>query len=220
MFGDRAESWNRRDRHMADTLDHLLAHLDRHGGRAKVVVWAHNSHVGDARYTEMGQPRGAEHRPAAARTPRRRRRQRRLHDLCGHGHGCRATGAAEAEQRRVRPAPEGSYEAVLHETGLPTFLLCPLGSGADQERPARAALASCDRRDLPAGDRTTEPLVRRRPSRSSTTTSSYASTSARAVRAARAGRVCGRPPSRPRPHPPTRRSPSSRPTRLGSRVSI
>ena len=53
MFGDRAGSWNQRDRHMADTLDQLLAHLDRHGGTARVVVWAHNSHVGDARATEM-----------------------------------------------------------------------------------------------------------------------------------------------------------------------
>jgi hypothetical protein len=42
-----------RDRHMADTLDQLLAHLDRHGGTARVVVWEHNSHIGDARATEM-----------------------------------------------------------------------------------------------------------------------------------------------------------------------
>ena len=53
MFGDRAGSWNLRDRHMADTLDHLAAHLERRGGTARVVVWAHNSHVGDARTTDM-----------------------------------------------------------------------------------------------------------------------------------------------------------------------
>ena len=53
MFGDRAGSWNLRDRHMADTLDQLIAHLDRHGATSRVVVWAHNSHVGDARATEM-----------------------------------------------------------------------------------------------------------------------------------------------------------------------
>ena len=55
MFADHAGSWNLRDRHMADTLDHLLAHLDRHGGTARIVVWEHNSHIGDARATEMSQ---------------------------------------------------------------------------------------------------------------------------------------------------------------------
>ena len=59
MFGDRVTSWNLRDRHMAQTLDALLAHLDRHPGAregrpARIVVWAHNSHVGDARATEVG----------------------------------------------------------------------------------------------------------------------------------------------------------------------
>ena len=55
MFLEEVSSWNLRDRHMAETLDALVAHLGRQGGRAKVVVWAHNSHLGDARATEMGQ---------------------------------------------------------------------------------------------------------------------------------------------------------------------
>src|SRR5688572_19954500 len=54
MFRGRVSSWNLRDCHMADTLDRLMAHLGRHGGEPKVVVWAHNSHLGDARATEMG----------------------------------------------------------------------------------------------------------------------------------------------------------------------
>ena len=54
MFGDQAGSWNLHDRHMADTLDQLLAHLDRHGGTTRIVVWEHNSHIGNARATEMG----------------------------------------------------------------------------------------------------------------------------------------------------------------------
>ena len=127
MFGDSAESWNRRDRHMADTLDHLLAHLDRHGGRAKIVVWAHNSHVGDARYTEMGR-RGELNIGQLLR-------DRHASDVVNVGfttYTGTVTAAsdwgAEAEQRRVRPAPEGSYEALLHETGLPAFLLCPLAA--------------------------------------------------------------------------------------------
>jgi erythromycin esterase-like protein len=50
MFHERVSSWNLRDTHMAETLDPLMDHL---GATAKVVVWAHNSHLGDARATEM-----------------------------------------------------------------------------------------------------------------------------------------------------------------------
>src|SRR5262249_35658968 len=45
-----SESWNIRDRHMADTLDRLLAH---HGPDSRAIVWEHNTHIGDARYTDM-----------------------------------------------------------------------------------------------------------------------------------------------------------------------
>src|SRR5205823_5714074 len=54
MFGGRVSSWNLRDRHMVETIDALAAHLRRRAGTAKIVVWAHNSHLGDARATEMG----------------------------------------------------------------------------------------------------------------------------------------------------------------------
>ncbi len=50
MVGGGAASWNLRDRHMADTLDHLMRH---HGPDAKAIVWEHNTHIGDARYTDM-----------------------------------------------------------------------------------------------------------------------------------------------------------------------
>ncbi|HXD54359.1 MAG TPA: erythromycin esterase family protein [Solirubrobacteraceae bacterium] len=128
MFGDQTGSWNQRDRHMADTLDHLLAHLDRHGGRARAIVWAHNSHVGDARATEMG-ARGE-------LNIGRLLRERHGRDVVSVGfttdHGT-VTAAREwggpAERRRVRHAPAGSYEALLHATGLGAFLLCPLAGG-------------------------------------------------------------------------------------------
>ena len=55
MFRGRVSSWNPRDRHMAETLDALAAHLSRGGRPAKLVVWAHNSHLGDARATELGE---------------------------------------------------------------------------------------------------------------------------------------------------------------------
>ncbi len=54
MFGAPESSWNLRDRHMMETLERLRAHLGRHGKWARLVVWEHNSHVGDARVTEMG----------------------------------------------------------------------------------------------------------------------------------------------------------------------
>ena len=53
MFQGRVSSWNLRDRHMAETIDALVAHIGR-DRRAKLVIWEHNSHLGDARFTEMG----------------------------------------------------------------------------------------------------------------------------------------------------------------------
>jgi len=53
MFLEEVSTWNLRDRHMAETLDELAEHLSRYGGSAKIAVWAHNSHVGDARATDM-----------------------------------------------------------------------------------------------------------------------------------------------------------------------
>jgi erythromycin esterase-like protein len=56
MFSSRVSSWNLRDRHMAETLAELDGHLSRQRGRpARIAVWAHNSHLGDARATEMGE---------------------------------------------------------------------------------------------------------------------------------------------------------------------
>ena len=128
MFGDRAGSWNQRDRHMADTLDHLLAHLDRHGDTARVVVWAHNSHVGDARATDMS-GRGELNIGQLSR-------ERHGRDVVSVGLTTfRGTVTAasdwggEAERKRVRPALAGSYEALLHASGLPALLLCPVAAG-------------------------------------------------------------------------------------------
>ncbi len=129
MFAGPAPSWNLRDRHMADTLDQLQVHLARHGGAGKVVVWEHNSHVGDARFTEMTQ-RGELNLGQLMR-------ERHAHDVVLVGFSTYAgtvTAAAEwggeAERKRVRPALADSYEALLHATEIPAFLLCPLGTSA------------------------------------------------------------------------------------------
>jgi len=128
MFGDRAGSWNQRDRHMADTLDQLLAHLDRHGGRARAVVWAHNSHVGDARSTEMAQ-RGEVNIGQLMRE----RHGREAASVGFTTYSGTVTAASEwggpAERKRVRPAIGASYEALFHASQMSAFLVCPLAAG-------------------------------------------------------------------------------------------
>ncbi len=123
MFADHATSWNLRDLHMADTLDRLAAHLQRRGDPARIVVWEHNSHIGDARMTEMS-ARGELNVGQLAR-------QRHGGDAVLVGfttHSGTVTAAstwdAPAERKRVRPALPESYEALLHEVGAPSLLLC------------------------------------------------------------------------------------------------
>jgi erythromycin esterase-like protein len=123
MFADHGTSWNLRDRHMADTLVRLRAHLARHGDPVKVVVWEHNSHIGDARATEMGRRRGELNVGQLARE-----RWPGSAALVGFTtYEGTVTAAsnwdAPAERKRVRPALEGSCEALFHDAGEPRFLL-------------------------------------------------------------------------------------------------
>ena len=122
MFEGRVSSWNLRDRHMAETLEALARHLDRPGRPARIVVWAHNSHLGDARATEMGD--GGELNVGQLA----RERYGREAVLVGFTTYTGTVTAASdwdgpAETKRVRPALPGSWEAVFHATGLPGFLL-------------------------------------------------------------------------------------------------
>src|SRR5207253_5659700 len=55
MYRGRPNTWNLRDGHMVDTLENLFQHLEQQGERPKAIVWAHNSHLGDARATQMGE---------------------------------------------------------------------------------------------------------------------------------------------------------------------
>jgi erythromycin esterase-like protein len=113
MYRAEVSSWNLRDRHMAATLDALLEHLDRRRPHAKVVVWEHNSHVGDARATDMGR-RGELNVGQLAR--QRYGGQCALIGFTTYDGEVTAAGNwGEAPQRRrVRPALAGSYEALLH----------------------------------------------------------------------------------------------------------
>jgi erythromycin esterase-like protein/predicted phosphoribosyltransferase len=125
MFSGRVTSWNLRDKHMAQTLEALLTHLDRHhdGRPARIVVWAHNSHVGDARATEVG----ADGQLTLGQLVRQRYggEESRLIGLSTYGGT--VTAASEwggiAERKAVRPALNGSIEELLHETGRSAFLV-------------------------------------------------------------------------------------------------
>jgi erythromycin esterase-like protein len=119
MFRGRHESWNLRDRHMGETLDALRQRL---GERAGIVVWAHNSHLGDARATEMG-----------------RRGELNLGQLVREGarastiavglstYAGSVTAASDwdepAQRKRVRPGLTGSHEALLHACAHERFWL-------------------------------------------------------------------------------------------------
>ena len=122
MFRGRVSSWNLRDSHRAETLDALARHLSRDGKPARIVVWEHNSHIGDARATEIGRM-GEWNVGELARKAYGQ-------DACLVGfstyHG-RVTAASEwdgpAEHKHVRPGLPGSYEHLLHSTGLGNFYL-------------------------------------------------------------------------------------------------
>jgi protein-L-isoaspartate(D-aspartate) O-methyltransferase len=133
-YGDAA-SWNLRDQHMFDTLERLLA---ERRPDAKAVVWAHNSHIGNAAFTEMGQVRGEHNIGQLAR-------QRFGEDAALIGFGTdRGTVAAASdwdgvmEIKRVRPARDDSYEGRSRDTGIAAFLL---ETGPGQRESVRAELA-------------------------------------------------------------------------------
>jgi erythromycin esterase-like protein len=122
MFRGPVSSWNLRDSHMVETLNALALHFNEQHVPAKIVVWAHNSHLGDARATEMtdkgefnvGQLVRQQHGRDAV--------------LVGFTtHSGTVTAALEwdapAERKQVRPALEESFEALFHEVPYPRFML-------------------------------------------------------------------------------------------------
>jgi erythromycin esterase-like protein len=120
MVRGRTESWNVRDRHMGETLDRLLAH---HGPGAKAVVWEHNTHVGDARFTDMADD-GAVN---VGQLARERYGENQV-VLVGFGtHAGTVIAGAEwdapAERMRVPPARPDSWEDALHQAGGDRLLL-------------------------------------------------------------------------------------------------
>jgi erythromycin esterase len=135
------DSWNVRDHHMADTLDRLLAHHSD-GTPARAVVWEHNTHVGDARYTDM--------RDAGMVNVGQLARERYGEDdvvIVGfgshHGTVLAADEWGEPVQRMpLPPARAGSLEALLHDAvpeATALFVFPPeLPAWLAEERPHRA----------------------------------------------------------------------------------
>ncbi|HEU5408620.1 MAG TPA: erythromycin esterase family protein [Nitrospira sp.] len=122
MFRESVSSWNLRDQHMMETLNTLAEYLEVRRPASKIVIWAHNSHVGDARATQMG--RAGEWNIGQLTREK-------------YGDGCRnigfttytgtVTAASEwdgpAERKQVRPARADSYEGLFHQVGIPAFSL-------------------------------------------------------------------------------------------------
>ena len=135
-------SWDLRDTHMASSVDLLLAHLDaRTGRRSRLVIWAHNAHIGDARATARGESGGL--------TLGQLLRERYPDDAILVGF-MTATGSVRAatdwggpdRRRRLRAPIQGSHAALMHATGLRRFLLFPDAAPAvmaalDRPRPQR-----------------------------------------------------------------------------------
>ena len=134
MVLNEVSSWNLRDMHMFEMLECVHRRLARRIRRPKIVVWAHNSHLGDARATEMGQRRGELNLGQLMREAHGRDAV-----LVGFStHSGSVTAARDwdgpAERMRVQPSLEGSHEALMHATGLGRFLLPLRHAGALQRR--------------------------------------------------------------------------------------
>jgi protein-L-isoaspartate(D-aspartate) O-methyltransferase len=129
MYQSSAESWNLRDTHMFETLCQIL---DARGPDSKAVVWAHNSHIGNAAHTEMGQQREELNIGQLVKE-----RFGEASRLIGFGTHTGTVAAAsdwdgEMEVKSVRPSLPGSYERVCHDAGVPRFLL-DMRQGVNEE---------------------------------------------------------------------------------------
>ncbi len=115
MYHGSAESWNLRDTHMFDTLNMIL---DAKGPNSKAIVWAHNSHIGDARFTDMGMNRGELNIGQLVKEKWAARAR-----LIGFGTHTGTVAAADdwdepMKVKRVRPSLPESHERMAHDSGV------------------------------------------------------------------------------------------------------
>jgi erythromycin esterase-like protein len=122
MFHGRISSWNLRDQHMTETVEELVRHLGKRVTNPKIIVWAHNSHLGDARATEMGW-----HGELNVGQLVRERFGDQAFLIGFSTYEGTVTAASDwdgpAERKRVRPGMKNSYEKLFHDVGNPAFWL-------------------------------------------------------------------------------------------------
>ena len=122
FFSSAESSWNIRDTHMMETAQTLLHYLERSTAKPKIIIWAHNSHIGNAAATQMG-----------------RAGELNIGQLMKEKYGDAAkligfttySGTVSAasdwdgivERKQVRPALPNSYESLLHAVNIPQFFL-------------------------------------------------------------------------------------------------
>ena len=149
MFAGRSAAWNLRDTHMADTLDLLAQHLGEDGTPAKLVVWAHNSHVGDARATEMG---GSDQLTLGQLARQRHPAEVALIGFTTYeGSVIAAHDWDEPPMRRsVQPALDESWEELLHDFDQPRFYVtaAALRDAIDREERLQRAIGVVYRTDI------------------------------------------------------------------------
>ncbi|MCB0875268.1 MAG: erythromycin esterase family protein [Solirubrobacterales bacterium] len=121
MFTGPISSWNLRDSHMAGTLERLISHLEGRG-EARTVVWAHNSHIGDARRTSMGR-RGEHNIGQLARERFGLGAVLIGFTTCTGTVSAASDWGAGVERKRVRPPRRGSIEALFGEADREAFWL-------------------------------------------------------------------------------------------------
>ncbi|MFI4955798.1 MAG: erythromycin esterase family protein [Gammaproteobacteria bacterium] len=123
MFDGHVLSWNNRDKHMAETVESILDHLEKRLNKpAKIIIWAHNSHVGDARATEMGF-RGEFNIGQLVRE----RHDEEVYSIGFSTYDGTVTAATSWDMpgmvRNIKPGLAGSYEKLFHDIPYDNFLL-------------------------------------------------------------------------------------------------
>ncbi len=136
MFQGHVRSWNLRDTHMADTLEIVRSHLEQKNRPARLIVWAHNSHLGDARATDRSKVGEINIGQLA-----RERYGDMVYSVGFTTHEGTVTAAPEWDKpsliKRVRPSIFGSWENLFHQTQIPKFILNLRTPDAQKNMPQR-----------------------------------------------------------------------------------
>ena len=122
MFQGHVRSWNLRDTHMSDTLEIIRSHFGQKGKKPKLIVWAHNSHLGDARATDRSRVGEVNIGQLL-----RERYGDEVYSVGFTTHEGTVTAASEWDKpsliKRVRPSIPGSWENLFHLSEIPQFIL-------------------------------------------------------------------------------------------------